>query len=287
MLFPAVTCVTVRRLGVCWGSRGLTRHLFVLASACLCVATLAYAATPTGDWKIEPAEARCVAVRQYGSAEAPMTLALKAPVESDALQLAILRSAYRRDNAQTFATIKLDGKPFELTALSYPLAGGKRRVTHLINLDEATAAALRSASVMEVDVLDGLERSFALEPAGRIWSDLKACVSRLREIWNVGAEGQGRIAEGARGSLQKFFSADDYPHSMVRAEKTGSVSFALLIDERGKVRDCTVTAPSGFAVFDSRSCGIITERATFEPARDSDGKPMKSAWTQTVKWILR
>lgn len=246
----------------------------------------AAAATPISDWKIESSDARCVAVRQYGSAEAPVTLAIKAPVEGDALQLAVLRSGRQPAAIQRKATLTLDGKKFEPSALSYPVAGLKRKEAHLLNLDTDVAGAFRAAGTAHISVQRGVSDTFALSPATQVWKDLQGCVDRLRNTWNAVDDRPSRIATEAIGDLQQAFKVSDYPLSMVRAENMGTVGFALLIDETGKVRDCTVTNTSSFAVFDSRSCGIIIERAKFEPARDPMGKAVKSSRYQRVTWRL-
>ena len=40
----------------------------------------------------------------------------------------------------------------------------------------------------------------------------------------------------------------------------------ILIDEFGKVADCTVTQTSGAASIDAQSCAVIRERGKFRPA---------------------
>ena len=67
----------------------------------------------------------------------------------------------------------------------------------------------------------------------------------------------------------------------------GAVSLALLIDEQGKVADCTVTQTSGVAALDAQSCAIIKERGKFSPAIGHDGKPAKSSWLQRINWALQ
>jgi len=66
----------------------------------------------------------------------------------------------------------------------------------------------------------------------------------------------------------------------------GSVAFVLLIDEEGKVADCTVTETSGVASLDAQSCAIVKERAKFKPATGLDGKPSKSSYFQRISWRL-
>lgn len=263
------------------------RGLCVVAFSGLCLASMpALAAQPVGEWKIEPSEARCVAVRQYGLPSKPMTLALKASLHGDAIQLAVLRDGYQRHLAQTGVTIAVDGARFETTAISYPISGNRRRVAHLINLDADASAAIRNGSNLQVSVIEGFEESFKLASPIDAWKNLQDCVSRVRETWNIGEEWRVRIDTAARGDLRPLFSSDDYPLRAMLADQSGSTKIGLLIDEQGRVRDCTLIEASGIAMLDARSCGIIVERARFEPAVGADGKPVKSSWRQTITWRL-
>ena len=58
-------------------------------------------------------------------------------------------------------------------------------------------------------------------------------------------------------------------------------------DERGAVADCSITETSGYATIDAQSCAIIQERAKFEPAIDTQGKPTRSSYSQRITWKLR
>ena len=246
----------------------------------------AKAAEPISDWTIERSDARCVAVRRFGTADKPTTLALKASPHGDVFQLAILRSGFRKTYLQSAATIRIDGESFSTTALSYPLGGDVRRVAHLINLDEETSVALRTAKNLHATIVEGINDSFDMGQTVSLWKDMGDCISRLRETWNIGEARAQRIAEPARGNLRPLFSGDDYPIRAILADESGSTRIGLLIDEKGLVRDCTLIEASGIARLDSRSCAIISERAKFAPARDGAGKPVKSSWTQTITWRL-
>ena len=246
----------------------------------------ASAAEPLSGWKIEPSDARCVAVRQYGSADKPITLALKASTTGNGIQAALLRSGYRRGFLQTNASIVVDGKSFSSTALSYPLGNDKRRVAHLLNLDADASGALRTAKSMKLTIIEGINDSFAIEPSFGLWRELQDCVARLRHSWNISDERRVHIATNARGDLRGVFSAEDYPVRAMMEGETGSTRVGLLIDESGSVRDCTLITASGIAMLDSRSCGIITERARFSPALDAGGKPVKSYREQVISWRL-
>lgn len=243
------------------------------------------AAEPISDWKIEPSDVRCVAVRKYGTTGRPITLALKASLIDDAVQLAIIRQGLRATYVQSGAILEIDDREVRTSALSYPTGGDKRRVTHLINIAPEPALRLRQAKVLKVIVHEGTNDSFPLEPSAAAWKGLEDCTARLRETWNVGDERQ-RIAKHAEGDLVGLFSSDDYPLVAQMQDQQGTTAFLLLIDEEGVAKDCTVTVSSGSAAIDSRSCGIILARGKFSPAIGADGKPTKSAYIKRITWSL-
>jgi protein TonB len=68
--------------------------------------------------------------------------------------------------------------------------------------------------------------------------------------------------------------------------QTGTAVMVLLIDESGKVADCTLTETSGAAALDAQGCAVIRERGKFTPAIGTDGRPAKSAIQVRVHWKL-
>lgn len=241
-----------------------------------------------GSWALERSPVRCVISRQYGPASAPMTLGFKAPPIGDALQIVIVRPDNRTIVTQTDAKITIDGEIVRTNALSYPL--GRDRAAHLVNLTGDRSAALRRASALGGEIKSGgrknkgLRRTFSLGPMAGVWVQLDSCLARLRQNWNI-----PRLLEAARPimPLEKMFSSADYPRLAVRQLLSGTTEIMLLIDETGAVKDCTLTQASGVAVLDARTCGLIIWRARFQPAIGSDGKPAKSAFTQTITWRLQ
>jgi hypothetical protein len=239
-----------------------------------------------GEWKLEPSDARCVAARQYGTPDKPITLALKAPPTEKTMQLVILRTGYRKGTVQTTATLQIDQESYEASALSYPLAAKDKRIAHLINLDPAQSTALRTARNLEVTVREGIDEAFPLGEMSAIVNELDKCTDRLADAWNIGAERTTGIATGPKGDLGGVISADDYPRTAHREDQQGTANFIILIDEKGMPRDCTLIGTSGSAVLDSRSCGLIMQRARFTPALDPSGKPVRSSWKQAITWRL-
>jgi len=79
---------------------------------------------------------------------------------------------------------------------------------------------------------------------------------------------------------------EDYPVAALRDEIEGVVRFSVTVDARGRPTDCSVTESSGNADLDSAACAKILERAEFEPARNSRGKPVAGTWSNSVRWVI-
>ena len=83
-----------------------------------------------------------------------------------------------------------------------------------------------------------------------------------------------------------LLSVDDYPAAALRAEEQGAVGFSLDVDASGRVMACTVTSSSGFSILDSTTCRLMTMRARFRPARDSDGGPTADRAIGRIVWRI-
>ena len=136
---------------------------------------------------------------------------------------------------------------------------------------------------------EGLDERFALTQMGSLLRTLDSCVADLRKVWNV-SESKSDSSSNSRSAnsraLAGVFTSEDYPAVAMRNDQSGLVAFALLIDEQGRVADCTVIETSGAASLDAQSCGIIRNRAKFSPARGTDEKPIKSAYLGRIRWRI-
>jgi TonB family protein len=134
------------------------------------------------------------------------------------------------------------------------------------------------------------DESFALAQMPALMKTLDTCAADLRKVWKVWDYEKGGteagLKEGPSGNLSRLFDPDDYPAISILKDQVGSVAFALLIDEQGKVADCTVTQTSGLAALDAQSCAVVKARGKFKPAVGPDGKPSKSAYFQRITWAL-
>lgn len=78
----------------------------------------------------------------------------------------------------------------------------------------------------------------------------------------------------------------DYPPIMQLIEAEGETVFSLTIGEDGKVGACRITSSSGWALLDERACSLMTRRARFIPATDSEGYFIVGFFNSRVRWQM-
>lgn len=243
---------------------------------------------PTGKWIVHFADAQCVAERNYGTAEDPIYVGLKQPPIGDVMQFSIVDNGSAGSPTEFDGTIQFDNQPPQKVSV-LRFAPKKKKVRVLVmNLLPEQFSSARTAGALRFRTR-GFDETFALAQLEPLLDIMKTCVADLREVWNVDGseEGEKAVRDDAKGDLRRMFSSADYPTQAVFSGDGGTVKIALLVDETGKVADCSIVQTSGVAVLDSQSCAVLKERAKFTPAVGKDGKPAKDAFIQRITWKTR
>lgn len=94
------------------------------------------------------------------------------------------------------------------------------------------------------------------------------------------------IAASPRNKPGRWVTDSDYRSNWIRQEMSGVAGFAVTIDTKGRVSDCTITRSTGHAALDQATCRLIQKRARFEPAKDSYGNPIAGSYRNSVNWRL-
>jgi TonB family protein len=157
----------------------------------------------------------------------------------------------------------------------------------LMNLPLDQFASVRKGRSLSISAMGEFNETFQLASIEPLMKVMDSCVADLRKIWNVDVAGGTSLQSLPTGSLQGLFRGNDYPGIAISRMKGGSVSFVLLINEQGRVADCTVVRTSGVAALDAQSCAVVTERARFQPAIGKDGKPAKATFRQIITWRIQ
>lgn len=90
-------------------------------------------------------------------------------------------------------------------------------------------------------------------------------------------------------SFQGLISSDDYPQDALRKGEQGTVHVRLTISPQGFVERLDVIRSSGSRSLDAATVRIVRSRGPrkFEPARDSDGYPVRGTLDEAFTWSLR
>jgi protein TonB len=88
------------------------------------------------------------------------------------------------------------------------------------------------------------------------------------------------------GSLGKWATPDDYPAAALREEREGVARFRVTVGTDGRVRNCEITASSGWADLDRATCTNVAKRARFKPAIDGSGAAVSGSYSSAVKWEI-
>jgi len=241
---------------------------------------------PTKPWVLEFADEQCVAAREYGAPDKPLAIILKPSPVGNLIQITFLRPATGGAPRDIAADLRIgDHPPIETRALTFDSKSAKLRSMR-ISLPAETADRLAEARTIEINASGELDQTFAIAPMRDVMATMKACIADLRAHWNIGAENEVTLRTRAKANLARFLRDTDYPEMAALRRQGGVVEFVLLIDEAGKVADCTVTVPSGVPTLDAQSCAILVDRVKFEPAVGHDGKPAKDSAVSRITWKI-
>ena len=78
----------------------------------------------------------------------------------------------------------------------------------------------------------------------------------------------------------------DYPREARIARREGAAKVGFVIDETGRVTDCGIVQSSGDTYLDTGSCALIVARGLFTPARDPQGRAIRSGQVRDIAWSL-
>lgn len=144
---------------------------------------------PTDRWVVDFDDAQCVAMRNYGTKDAPFVLALKQPALGDVMQLSVVRRGVGAAFAEQHdASISLDGgKPIEMTVVSAAVKRSHNVVLQM-NIRRPTFDLLAHANAFRIRAKDQLDASFQLSQVDGVLKVLDQCVRRS----SSGLERRGR-----------------------------------------------------------------------------------------------
>jgi TonB family protein len=156
---------------------------------------------------------------------------------------------------------------------------------------EATPiGAQREAAATWLELANVLRKDLVLEtgPMNKPLAALRKYSWDTVKLWGLDVEQQKSLIRKPRPKSEpwRWFDSSDYPEKMIRGGYQAIVNFRMMVDASGKPTSCHIQQSTRPKEFDDIVCRAAMRRASFEPALDSEGKPVPSYWRQTVRFML-
>lgn len=89
-----------------------------------------------------------------------------------------------------------------------------------------------------------------------------------------------------RNDPGSWVTTNDYRSSWINREMIGTAGFTLQVGTNGRAESCLITKSSGHEALDKATCNLISKRARFTPARNSNNDKVSGSYSSSVRWQL-
>ncbi|MCM8556465.1 energy transducer TonB [Sphingomicrobium sediminis] len=234
---------------------------------------------PSSRWQVDFGETECLAIRKYGEGAEATHLVIKPYATGDRFEIALIDDRVTGDTLSQGGTMRVGDDDIALPGIRFSDDEAGRTVTTWFGDD---LSALSGAEQVDLELGEG-ERSLKLTQATAVVDALQECRTVLADRYNM----SGNVVTTPPQGNVDVLRDEDYPLLALDEDQESVFRALLLLDEEGNVAECSLLSFAGDALFVARSCGLIRERARFEPAIGPDGTAVRSAFvTPVVQWRL-
>jgi hypothetical protein len=240
---------------------------------------------PTGKWVAEYGEDKCLLSRSYGTDADPLILTLRQMPTDLSVRVIVFTSGTKGESS--FAArghLTFGGEKIGAIFSAYDSLGKPVRRIEAGVMRTYLLTAVQSG-IVSVDLPGEVDESFAVPELGPALDVLSDCALKLGAAWGIPIEQQKRMKTAPK-LLGMPFSYSDFPLAALRKEMNGKTEVRITIDQRGRPVDCVPLKSTPDPVFARTSCNVLLKRAHFKPARDVDGRSMKSFYVQSVVFTI-
>jgi TonB family protein len=236
-----------------------------------------------GDWNVDYGNIRCSLSRRLAGPNSPI-LTLSSYLGRDEPEFILIR-----DGNEPLP--ELPGRVRVVLGPSNAVAEGVLRkrevqggtILTITELGEGFIDRFASSGVVRLEAGRRPVVQLAIPGAQRAVAALRACNDDLLRSWGIDpAAPLSRPAKQISGAI----SYKDYPNESSSNEESGTVVTRFTITAQGRVINCGVVVSSGHRRLDGHTCGLISERFTYQPALGKDNRPVPSMAVRTVTWVL-
>jgi hypothetical protein len=256
---------------------------------------------PMGGWNVDYGEKKCRLVRIFGTEEDPYFLSFEQAAPGPFFGLVIAGSELKRYRSARSLEIGLQND-VALRDLGYFYRGdvetfGPAVIKSSFGLrneassyESAIGISVDEAAKIDRIVLRRGKRTLSLETGNMRapFEALNTCTIDLLGSWGLDPE-KHRSFTPATWTNQVFVAKklqENYPVQARRRGEQAIFRFHVIVEADGSVSKCEQVESTETRLLETPACQEMMRRATFAPALDADGAPMRSFYSTTISYRL-
>lgn len=242
----------------------------------------------------------CRLIRTFGPAGSPVTIKFEKFSLDDRPSLMVVGKRFSSDSQYPKVRLRFGDAPLaEVEALAGSL-GSANMPMMIVRVVDLVPRPSPVFIVLADPEAERRVRSMTIQPVGRKavglqlgqmdkpMAAMRTCIDSLVQAWGLDPAVQRNLSRQAIPLTPpgSWFRDNDYPQTAAGAGESGLVQFRLMIDETGKPTQCVIqskTKPDDFA---PTVCAVYMRRARFQPALDTQGKPVPSYFASSVQFQM-
>ncbi|QLC22820.1 hypothetical protein HFP51_11895 [Parasphingopyxis sp. CP4] len=253
------------------------------------------------NWQTDYGYPRCRVLRTFTDGDQTIFLMMDRSVPPDRFTMTI--GGVNIPRRQAWSEVQIIAQPqatsIEAQSLRYRASGDLEEAIQIPFVSTSFAANWSDEQILEIRLQGNQPVRILLTDMQALFASWESCQIELLELvnWNLIRTGeipeelhapqdsQARAAT-PRSNPGQWIHWGDYPPSAILDDAEGTIPFILFISDTGEVTDCAILETSGDASLDAIVCGALTARATFEPATDESGEPVRGTYQSQVRFQL-
>lgn len=265
------------------------------------------AVTPSTPWNVDFAEDRCRLARLFGEGEGRHFLFFEQYWPGE--RLSLMAAGPEFSGFRSRQTTRLKFFESQETLRTEPFTGsmaqfGNGVVYSSVSIETGTDSLEEDTSPTTLPALDtefaervefvsldqrGKEIQLITGPLDEAFEVLNTCTESLVAAWGLDLEKHLTATRMPRWTNEREVVrkiGSSYPRSALNRGEQGIMRMRVTVGEDGRVKDCKVIKATETDRLESPACEAMSD-AQFEPALDSEGRPMRSYYATSIVYQMR
>jgi hypothetical protein len=238
----------------------------------------------TGPFKMSPAKNRCIAATTFKRKGDSLLVALEARPAGTGYEMRLYAPGNLRrwDNGKfSLGTAKLESDRVDVRS------GPASTIIYRMGVNRAELGAAGPNPDLKMREISN-PGEITISGLGAAVPLVDACTADLLAHWGYSKEAQRAVVTAAKAKKDwaSYVSSQDYPILAIHARAGGETHALIDVGADGIGSNCRIIQSSGSNELDKMSCKIVTERASYDPALNSKGEPVRSPNYLVFRWEI-